>query len=227
MIGDILKKTREELGLDLKETAHTLRIQYEYLKAIESNNLKKLPAEVYTKGYIREYARFLNIDPMPLIDEYTDYLVKQDVAVQPEQLTIKKNFTLPRVLLLVTVIVIIVAVLIIYYPKNKVSMEESKIARIPAPSPVIEESKSSVSNVAPRSSHILNIIATDTTWLRIEYEEGKSEEVLMKPGETKVWTSQNGFNLRLGNAGGVKLVLNNKDMGTPGEKGKVLTLRLP
>lgn len=219
MIGDILKKSREELGLDLKEVANTLRIQYEYLKAIESNNLKKLPADVYTKGYIREYARFLNIDPMPLINEYMDYLGKQNVEIQPESPPVRKRFAFPRIVFLVLVIIVIGTVLVIYFPKTETPLKENRIVR--------KESKLSTSKASPQAESTLSVIATETTWLRIEMEEGKSEEVLMRPGETKRWESHNGFNLKLGNAGGVRLILNDKDMGIPGEKGQVLRIKLP
>ena len=49
----------------------------------------------------------------------------------------------------------------------------------------------------------------------------------MRPGDSKKWSSQKGFDLKIGNAGGVKLVLNGKDLGAPGAKGQVLKLRLP
>jgi hypothetical protein len=79
----------------------------------------------------------------------------------------------------------------------------------------------------PGSQHTLDVTATETTWLRIEMDEGASEEVLMKPGETRKWTSRNGFGLKVGNAGGVRLVLDNRDIGVPGDKGHVIKLRLP
>ncbi|PIV65464.1 MAG: hypothetical protein COS10_11215, partial [Nitrospirae bacterium CG01_land_8_20_14_3_00_44_22] len=46
MPGEILKKKREELGYNLKEIAHTLRIRFDYLKAIEEGTFEKLPVEV-------------------------------------------------------------------------------------------------------------------------------------------------------------------------------------
>ena len=62
LVGELLKKKREESGRDLKEIAETLKIRLDYLKAIEEGDLKKLPAEVYLKGYLIEYAKILDID---------------------------------------------------------------------------------------------------------------------------------------------------------------------
>ncbi|MFZ6017133.1 MAG: helix-turn-helix domain-containing protein [Nitrospirota bacterium] len=71
MVGEILKKRREESGQDLREIAKTLKIRYDYLKAIEDENFEKLPVEVYIRGYIREYAKILNINPEAAIKAYT------------------------------------------------------------------------------------------------------------------------------------------------------------
>jgi hypothetical protein len=75
--------------------------------------------------------------------------------------------------------------------------------------------------------HVLDVTATETTWLLIETGEGMSEEVLLRPGESRKWTSESGFDLKVGNAGGIRMVLDNKDVGTPGEKGRVVRLHLP
>ncbi len=245
MIGDILKKRREELGLDLKEVAHTLRIQYEYLKALENNAVEKLPPAVYTRGYIREYARFLGVDPEPLVDEYAS-LIEPEENVQPEPPPAKKKPAFSRGLLVLPLIIAAVAAVIIFLPKEKIPSKVPTVPPVeharpladvsppPLPStdstkvlPSADSAKVPPSAESSRADYVLNIIAAETTWLRIEMPDGKSEEVLMKAGESKNWTSKKGFDLKLGNAGGVRLVFNGKDLGVPGEKGQVLKLKLP
>lgn len=70
MVGEILKKAREESGKDLKEISEILKIRYDYLRAIEEGDFKQLPEEVYIKGYIREYAELLHIDPETALSAY-------------------------------------------------------------------------------------------------------------------------------------------------------------
>jgi cytoskeleton protein RodZ len=53
LVGEILKKRREELGRDLREISNYLKIRYDYLKALEDGDIEKLPAEVYIRGYIQ------------------------------------------------------------------------------------------------------------------------------------------------------------------------------
>jgi cytoskeletal protein RodZ len=69
-----LKEQREKLGKDIKEVARITRIKASYLKAIEEEDFAKLPVEVYAKGYIREYAKFLGYPSDAAIAPYEAYL---------------------------------------------------------------------------------------------------------------------------------------------------------
>ncbi|MBI1810953.1 MAG: helix-turn-helix domain-containing protein, partial [Nitrospirae bacterium] len=95
MPGEILKKKREELGYNIKEIAKTLRIRSDYLKAIEEGTFEKLPVEVYTKGYIREYAKFLKIDPKAVIKAYIEKISPPVIEnpIAPAENTVKEEKT--------------------------------------------------------------------------------------------------------------------------------------
>jgi cytoskeletal protein RodZ len=69
-----LKEQREKLGKDINDVAMITRIKASYLKAIEEEDFAKLPVEVYTKGYIREYAKFLGYPSDAAIATYEAYL---------------------------------------------------------------------------------------------------------------------------------------------------------
>ncbi|HYQ48459.1 MAG TPA: RodZ domain-containing protein [Thermodesulfovibrionales bacterium] len=74
MAGEVLKKRREELGLEIKEVAERIKIKAEYLSSIEEDRFEKLPVAVYTIGYIRCYAEFLQVDPEPILAIYSGHL---------------------------------------------------------------------------------------------------------------------------------------------------------
>lgn len=69
-----LKEQREKLGKDINDVARITRIKASYLKAIEEEDFAKLPVEVYAKGYIREYAKFLEYPSDAAIGPYEAYL---------------------------------------------------------------------------------------------------------------------------------------------------------
>ena len=63
--GDILRYEREQQGLTIELVARQSRIKSSVLIAIESGETEEIPS-VYLRGYIRNYARFLGIDPANL-----------------------------------------------------------------------------------------------------------------------------------------------------------------
>lgn len=255
MVGETLRKTREEAGLDLQEIARALKIRPEHLKAIEGNDFEKLPADVFTVGYIREYAKFLKISADPLIEAYKEFRYRKDppAAIMSEPLQGKQMPVSRRkrlYLLVMTAIVIAVAFLTYSRPAKIPTKEIREIVAQPAPPMGSDERKFPPPDLAPQPAplpqpsaapqsvpaaktvivpgqYILKAIAVENTWLRVDMDDGRREEMLMRSGESKEWSSQKGFSLWLGNAGGLKLTLNNKDLGIPGLSGHTMRLKLP
>jgi cytoskeletal protein RodZ len=69
-LGERLRQTREAKGLTLAQAAVETRIRLQSLQALEEGNFALLPNAVVTKGFIRNYAQFLDIPADELIDEY-------------------------------------------------------------------------------------------------------------------------------------------------------------
>jgi cytoskeleton protein RodZ len=69
-----LKATREALGLSLEDVFNQTRVRVAYLQAIENKEFHLLPVPVYTKNFIKIYARALGIDSEPIIKDYENYL---------------------------------------------------------------------------------------------------------------------------------------------------------
>ena len=87
-----LKAKREALGLSLADLFQRTRISIAYLKAIENNDFHLLPVSVYTKNFIKTYARALGIDSKPILINYEDYLSSRKglQALPPEGVSEKK-----------------------------------------------------------------------------------------------------------------------------------------
>lgn len=255
MIGETLRKAREASGLDLQEIAMTLKIRHEHLRAIEGNDFEKLPADVFTIGYIREYAKFLKISANPLIEAYKEIRSREDrpVEIITEPLPGKKIPVSRRMLLyllIITALITAIAFLTYSRPSKTPAKETREIIaqtapltgndekKIPSPAlaPQVEPipQPTPVQHVAPApkpaiasGKYILKATAIENTWLRVDMDDGKREDIFMRPGESKEWTSQKGFSLWLGNAGGLRLTLNAKDLGIPGVSGHTIRLKLP
>jgi len=61
--GPLLRQIREAVGVELREIAERSKIGMAYLNALEGEVFAKLPAAVYVRGFLAEYARALGLDP--------------------------------------------------------------------------------------------------------------------------------------------------------------------
>ena len=92
-VGGVLAFARRERGLDVPFVAAELRIPKAYINALENGQFDDLPGVAYIPGYIRSYAKLLDIDSEPLIQAYRRSLQADDIKPKytfPEQVLIPK-----------------------------------------------------------------------------------------------------------------------------------------
>jgi flagellar biosynthesis protein FlhG len=78
-IGTYLKHRRENLGLTLREVAAKTRVRTTYLENIENERLSDLPAPVYLRGFVLEFARVLGLpDPESITTAYLELIEEED-----------------------------------------------------------------------------------------------------------------------------------------------------
>jgi cytoskeleton protein RodZ len=68
--GAIWKNRREAMGRTLDEAATALRVSRRFLRGIEEGNFNGFPDRVFSMGFIRAYAKYLSLDPGPVLVEY-------------------------------------------------------------------------------------------------------------------------------------------------------------
>jgi len=69
-LGALLTRAREKLSLSQKDIASRLNLREEIIAALDNNDFDKLPAPTYVRGYIRSYARAINLNADSLINLY-------------------------------------------------------------------------------------------------------------------------------------------------------------
>jgi cytoskeletal protein RodZ len=70
VISDTLSEARTRRAVDLEQVESVTGIRARYLRAIEAEDWDALPEEFYARSFIRKYARYLEVDPEPLVEEY-------------------------------------------------------------------------------------------------------------------------------------------------------------
>jgi cytoskeleton protein RodZ len=69
-IGLRLRRGREAKGLSLSDVVKQLNLASEIVEALESDDAEALPSAVFVQGYLRSYAKIIDIDAEPLITLY-------------------------------------------------------------------------------------------------------------------------------------------------------------
>ena len=68
--GAALRRHREEQGVSLREIATQSKIGVRFLEYIEGDRYPLLPATVYLRGFLQEYARAIGLDPRKTAESY-------------------------------------------------------------------------------------------------------------------------------------------------------------
>jgi cytoskeleton protein RodZ len=82
--GERLKRTRENKKMSLDDVARATKINTRMLAALEEGKFDQLPGGVFNKGFVRTYARHLEINEEQAVRDYTAATGSVAVAVKSE-----------------------------------------------------------------------------------------------------------------------------------------------
>lgn len=68
--GAMLREARESLGISIGDVSSRTRLSVDQIRAIEEENLERLPEPVYVRAFLRAYAKAIDIDYEPLVNDY-------------------------------------------------------------------------------------------------------------------------------------------------------------
>ena len=69
-IGRALRKARLRRGKSLEVASRETRVKPEYLQALEAESFDVLLGDVYVRGFLRSYARYLGLNPQKVVSAY-------------------------------------------------------------------------------------------------------------------------------------------------------------
>jgi cytoskeletal protein RodZ len=250
-IAEILKKARKAKGLSLEQVSKTTNIHKKYLKALEEGDYSLFPGETYAKGFLRNYSSFLDLNGEELVKRYS--LQKSPPAPSPpapKKKTKKKNLKLLYyVIFSLMVILLVFLIWRIIWPSYSqylsLGLGKPEISEIPEievppglplllkeeetfPEPKVEkralvEKEISLEPEAEKRELILRGVARDETWVEITVDGKKIEEGILEIGEEKIWKAKEKIKIKIGNAGGMELFLNERAIGVLGKEREVVT----
>jgi transcriptional regulator with XRE-family HTH domain len=230
--GRYLQAIRVEKRISLDQVAEETRIAVRNLEAIDREDPQGLPPKAFLKGFLRAYAKAVGADGDEAVRRYDAHRMMtremEDPGRQPERARFGMRWKLAAALALL--LVLIVGSIFAWQWVSPPHIETAPIAAEPgAVSPEPPPVDSAQNRPAPPAAppHILMVSATENTWLKVVTDQGIPAEYNLKAGEHLKLEARSTFNLLIGNAGGVKLNLNNKPVNVPGKRGEVVNLQLP
>jgi cytoskeleton protein RodZ len=248
-LGERFRAAREARGLSLSEVSEQIRIRSVYLAAIEEENWSAIGAPVYIRGFLRTYARFLGLDPEEVVSAFAAANEPAAAASAPNHTSTSRSNRLSeshaqepsgRGTVLLWTASLVAVLLIAFVVYNELTMRNrgtvASDAAVPAPAlPSNSVAASAAAGVAPLPSATvaaalspgldgaksLALVLSAPSWLRVTVDGSVSMEGIFPAGTAKTFHGKIAL-VRIGNAGGVEVYVDGKDLGKLGKSGDVV-----
>ncbi len=240
-LGELLRRTREDKGLSLAQVEEATKIRSAYLQALEDEKYDLLPPRTYVKGFLKNYARHLDLDPQHVLALYQGSEpthVPMPVSAlldEPlEALSVRRLWPLWVALLLIVVAAAGWWGYTRYYGSALPAVPPTAT---PTPTPTSEPPSPTLPpptatplptwTATPTSTPMLGVevgigIVGQPSWVRVDVDGQEAFAGVLEPGTTRTWTARERILLRCGNAGAVRATFNGLALGFLGELGQVL-----
>ena len=82
-IGERLEEARKRKGVSIREVAEATKIRGDYLLAMEDNSFDIPLPQIYVRGFLKNYARYLKLDPNKILTDYDAHLLGKTARPAP------------------------------------------------------------------------------------------------------------------------------------------------
>jgi cytoskeleton protein RodZ len=253
-LGEEFRSAREARSLSLSDVAERLHIRSVYLAAIEDEDWHVIGAPVYVRGFMRTYARFLGLDPEAAVARFAQTVPAGTPAAStprpaPANAGEKRSAerASPSLAAILSIIVAVLVVLFVgyefyQYKAGAPAVPLAEGSAVPVAPAVAEDTVTpapdagadgtagltAVPPVAaparPPAKRGLSVRVTETSWLRVTVDGTVVLEGTLPAGAAKSFSGKIA-DVRVGNAGGVRIAVNGRTLGPLGASGDVVERR--
>jgi cytoskeleton protein RodZ len=222
-VGRRLREARLSRALALDRAAEETRIHRKFLEALERDAPpEEFPAPMYARAFLREYARYLGLDPEPLVASYRmNHLVAERPIRPPMPIERSSAAWVGTILAMVSVVALLAMALVAGRQEDRPMPRAASPPASPSPSPPTVAGKQA--EPRPRAV-ILEIRVTErASWMQVERDGEVVLKKTLEPGTERTFRDRRRLDLVIGDAGAVRVTLNGRRMGPLGEDGQVFT----
>ncbi len=239
--GEDLRRERLIREVSLEEISAATKISIRLLNALESSDVKRLPAPVFTRGFIRSYSRHLGLDPDEMVNAYLADLApdkgRDGGAARKGRL--RSRFFRGRRGAAGTIVVSVTGILLLLgliarperrsaptatkAPRAVAPVSFKNVAVSPGPAPRIQDEAPAPVEPMPSSAGVKMILEfADDSWTEVSADGAQVFSGLIRRGTKREFEAREGFRLTLGNAGGVRVTVDGRAMEPLGGAGQVV-----
>lgn len=219
--GEELRRQREMRDVSVREISETTKISTRFLEAIETGDLSSLPAPVFTRGFIREYATYLGLDPEDIVDRYMSVVAREERKREHEEEEMRDRISGrlpvgPGTPAFKWIVIAIVALVVLGAGIWLATSGETDPGTVPAEQAASEESSEPVApepatdtaaTVADSIQMILT--ASSDSWIDLQVDDQPPTDFTLQAGGSRTFEAESRILIRtVGNAGGVTVELN-------------------
>jgi cytoskeletal protein RodZ len=246
-IGRELKEAREALGLSLEAVEQETKIRRKYLQALEKEQFDLLPGEVYAKAFLKNYARFLNLDVGEVVDAYDRTFTRAEIPERSaapkraEEPVKVRGLGKPRYWLYFAAFVVLIGLAIsLFYGARGLGLlppadrTREEVRREPAQTPLQTgeqtqtpegQTQAPGQQAEPDQTTGVNLVLnvkSDRSWMRVIVDGNPAFQGEVPAGQSKNFKATDKIAVTLGNAGVVEVLLNEQNLGYLGGKDAVV-----
>jgi cytoskeleton protein RodZ len=250
-MGAYLRAARRKRRVSIERAAEDTRIRADFLMRMESDEFDFL-APAYVRGFLKTYARFLRVDPEPLLEEFdnrygtgrvnTAQILAHDRSTKaPKERRPLSSWTMAAALAAVGLLTLFVIGLVSGpddEPAARVALDKgaapspsnearpSPSAASTAPSPSVSSEPDDASIALDNGMDVEITAATGRCWVEVQSDGVPDFRGTLEIGDVQIVHADSEMSIVLGNAAGVELSVNGHNLGAPGGAG-VLVIHLP
>ncbi|HEX2029927.1 MAG TPA: RodZ domain-containing protein [Actinomycetota bacterium] len=218
-VGTRLREARAARGVGLDEAFEHTRINKRFLEALERDAPpEEFPAPVYVRAFLVEYARYLGLDPDPLVESYRREHAAE--GVEPAPIRLLRPVEEPRgpwlkLTLLVLSVGALVAIALVAVRATREPVPPTRPGvSVPSPvspsPPAVQETAEPPERTPPRGIRLAISVEDAPCWIEVTRDEEVLYQETAEPGFSMTFRAPRDgqLDLILGNAGAVTMVLN-------------------
>ena len=243
-LGPRLKQAREERGISLRAIATTTKIAMTALEALERGDFSRLPGGIYSRSFIRAYARQVGLDPDATVEEFRSELTRQEaeaskIRIRPavtadDRAFLERQRRAIRVLRIVlavtavTVTALIVWAAMVFWPSADPQTEPASPpqARLPLTPPPPASPLPAVQPTAEGDRLRVAFEVSDECWIEVSADGLVVLSRLLSAGERQEFSAEDELVLDVGNAGAFTWTINGQSAAPLGPSGQHRQVRI-